>query len=144
MYKFNFNIGSVESFERHLEDAQAALGWSSDDFIPVTYVSELSWQSEILRLAPTILLIAGYVWFTRRQFGGGGGLPGGGSGVGGGGRGIFNIGKAQVGTIDKKAKKIMFKDVAGCDEAKAEIVEFVRFLKASEDGESQRKGEDVA
>ena len=40
-------------------------------------------------MAPTILLIAGYVWFTRRQMGG---LTGG----GGGGRGIFNVGKAQA------------------------------------------------
>ena len=45
---------------------------------------------ELLRLAPTILLIAGYVWFTRRQMGGLGGQ-------GPGGRGLFNVGKAQVG-----------------------------------------------
>ena len=46
---------------------------------------------ELLRLAPTILLIAGYVWFTRRQMGGLGGQ-------GPGGRGLFNVGKAQVTT----------------------------------------------
>ena len=40
-------------------------------------------------MAPTLLLIAGYVWFTRRQMGG---LTGG----AGGSRGIFNVGKAQV------------------------------------------------
>ena len=47
---------------------------------------------ELLRLAPTILLIAGYVWFTRRQMGGLGGTGG------PGGRGLFNVGKAQVST----------------------------------------------
>lgn len=40
-------------------------------------------------MAPTILLIAGYVWFTRRQMGGF-------TGTAGGGRGLFNVGKAQV------------------------------------------------
>lgn len=29
------------------------------------YTSEVSWQQELWRLLPTILLIGGYVWFTR-------------------------------------------------------------------------------
>ena len=88
-----------------MEEAQEALGFDPNEFIPITYTNELSWSQELLHLLPTLLLIGGYVWFTRRGMGGGG--MGGGMG---GGRGIFNVGKAQVGTIDKNAKdKIMFK-----------------------------------
>ena len=90
-YKFFFNIGSIDSFERKMEEAQEDLGWSPSSWVPITYANELSWQQELLRLAPTILLIAGYVWFTRRQLGGLGGQ-------GPGGRGIFNVGKAQART----------------------------------------------
>ena len=105
-HKFNFNIGSIDSFERKMEEAQEALGLDPNEFVPITYVNELSWSQELLRLLPTLLLIGGYVWFTRRSMGGGMG----GGGLGGGGRGIFNVGKAQVGTLDKNAKdKIMFK-----------------------------------
>ena len=92
--------------------------------MPITYTSEVSWQQEALRLLPTLLLIGGFVWFTRGQLGGMGG-------GGGGGRGIFNVGKAQVTVLDKNSKnKVSFKDVAGCDEAKAEIMEFVNFLRS--------------
>ena len=43
-YKFHFNIGSIDSFERKMEEAQEDLGWSSDAFVPITYTNELSWQ----------------------------------------------------------------------------------------------------
>merc|ERR1719163_222391 len=129
-HKFSFNIGSLETFERKMEEAQELMGVESSKFVPVTYVSEMYWQGEILRALPTLAILAGWLYFMRRgAVGGMGGMGGPGGGPGGG---IFNVGKATVATMDKKAPKVLFKDVAGCDEAKKEIMEFVDFLKKPE------------
>lgn len=93
VYKFYFNIGSVDAFERKMEEAQSALGWKPEEFIPITYTSEFSWQSELLKVLPGLLILGGVMMLTRRQMGAFGAGPG-----GMGGRGIFNVGKAQVGT----------------------------------------------
>lgn len=126
VYKYSFNIGTVELFEEKLEEAQEALGIDPHDYVPVTYVSQVNWYQEFMRFAPTAFLL-GSLWFMGRRMQSGFGVGGPG---GKGSRGIFNIGKAQVTKMDKNAKnKVYFKDVAGCDEAKQEIMEFVHFLK---------------
>ncbi len=114
-----FQIGSVDSFERKLEAAQIALGIAPKDFLPVQYVTETSWSEVLYRFLPTLIIVG--LWFAFMK-GAGGSSTGGMSNV-------FKIGRSTAKRITKENVNVSFKDVAGVDEAKREIMEFVDFLK---------------
>ncbi|WFD03590.1 Mitochondrial inner membrane m-AAA protease component [Malassezia obtusa] len=123
-----FSVGSVEAFERHLDDAQRELQIPSNERIPVSYHESISMASTLLHFAPTLILAGLLFYLTRRAAGGG--MGGGG---GGGPGGIFGIGKSRAKMFNQETEvKTKFSDVAGMDEAKEEIMEFVSFLKNPE------------
>ena len=72
----------------------------------------------LVSFGPMLLLIAVWVFFMRQMQGGGAG-----------GRGAMSFGKSKARMLEEDQIKVTFADVAGCDEAKEEVVEMVDFLK---------------
>lgn len=127
---YRFAIGSVDAFEKKLEEAQRAVGMDPSKEIPVQYTAESTMASEILSVVPSLLLMGAVFYFMRFAAGSIGGTNAGGRGGGMGG--IFQIGKSTAKRIAKEDVNVNFSNVAGCEEAKKEIMEFVDFLKEPE------------
>ncbi len=116
---FYFVIGSVETFDKKLTEAQQ--GFPEGERVEAEYRNERNWVNEILwSLGPFVIIILLWWWIFKRMSKGAGGGPG----------GIFSVGKSQAKVFDRDARvNTTFKDVAGLSEAKQEVEEIVEFLK---------------
>ncbi len=108
------NIGDLGNFENSIEKERK---------FECARDTETDYLGTILAyLLPFGIIFLIWFFVMRRMTGGGG--------AGGGGGQIFNIGKSRAQLYDKgKSTNVTFKDVAGLEGAKEEIVEIVEFLK---------------
>lgn len=114
---YTFRIGSVESFERKLEEAEKK--YSTGDDINVRYARRTNWFWNIAGwLLPFVFLLLMWNFLLKRS-----------GGMGTGGSSIFNFGKSTATLVEKQKSNITFADVAGLEEAEMEVKEIVDFLK---------------
>ncbi|QZA78619.1 ATP-dependent zinc metalloprotease FtsH [Deefgea tanakiae] len=72
--------------------------------------------SLLVNWGPMLLLIGVWIFFMNKMQGGGKG-------------GAFSFGKSKAKMLDENNNSVTFADVAGCDEAKAEVSEIVDYLR---------------
>ncbi len=136
---YTYKFVTFESFEKDLESVenliiqrdtagvtdkarvQQIIRNSRIDLTPEKRVNP--WRDILVVFGPLLLMVLFFVWMFRsssRRMGGGNG------------GGIFDVGKSKANVYDgKQSTGVTFKDVAGLEGAKEEVMEVVDFLKNS-------------
>ena len=121
--QLTLSFGSVEILDKDVKEAVANSNVENNP-ISITYeFEEYSWTNILLNVLPWVFFIGIWLFLMRGMRGGAGGGN------------IMNVGKARAQVFDKddiSKKRVTFKDVAGLEEAKVEIMEIVDFLRKSE------------
>jgi len=111
--KYKSEVG--EEFDLSEEIESEEIDKSSHE---ITYnVSEpgSNWWTSLIYIVPFLLLIGLFIFFMQQTQGGG--------------SKVMNFGKSKARLYEPEQKNVSFREVAGADEEKAELVEIVEFLK---------------